>query len=70
MATNDNEVWCGNAYLDETPLELADTPHCDAIGTELVTDPNGGWSGAYCSSCTAILLAAGWSQPDVTHTSN
>lgn len=57
---NETDVWCGNAYQDERPAELAATPHCDAIGTELVTDPSGSWSGAYCSSCAQILTEAGW----------
>jgi hypothetical protein len=60
MAINDNDTWCNNAYQPEVPPELTDTPHCNAIGTELVTDPNGGWSGAYCPDCAKILTEAGW----------
>lgn len=56
----DDTIWCGNAYQDEKPTELAATPHCDAIGTELLIDPNASWSGAYCSSCAEILIKAGW----------
>lgn len=59
--TNDDSVWCGNAYQDEVPPALADTPHCDSVGTILVNDPDGGWSGAYCESCANILVDAGWS---------
>lgn len=57
---DDSAVWCGNAYQDEKPTELQGTPHCDAVGTVLLADPQRAWSGAYCKTCAQVLLEAGW----------
>lgn len=62
MTQIEDAVWCGNAYQDEVPLELASTPKCNSIGSTLLIDPNKAWSGSYCASCTDVLLKAGWTE--------
>lgn len=64
QAVNEAAVWCGNAYQDEVPPALATTPHCNTVGTVLVIDPEGGWSGTYCETCAQVLVAAGWVLPE------